>query len=157
MPVELGSKMPQFTLPDSERKPRNLKDFLGQKVILAYFPGAYTSVCTKEMCTLRDSLHNFDNLGACIIGISVNDPFTLKGFAEKNNLTFPLLSDYNRKTVTRYGIRQKDFAGLKGYVAAKRSVFILDKIGVLRYKWISDDPGKEPDYKAIEQALSLIK
>ena len=156
MPVEYGSKAPIATLPDSDRKLRSIKDFLGEKVVLAFFPGAFTSVCTKEMCTLRDSMQNFTKLGGRVVGISVNDPFTLEAFAEKNNLNFSLLSDYNREAVGLFDILHKDFAGLKGYTAAKRSVFILDKEGVVRYKWVSDDPGKEPNYREIEEKLAQI-
>lgn len=154
--VILGQKAPDFTLPDTERKPRKLSEFLGRKLVLAFFPGAFTSVCTKEMCTFRDSLAKLSELKAQVVGVSVNDPFSNKGFAERNLLSFPLLSDYNREIVRLYGIELKDFAGLKGYSVAKRSVFILDKDGVVRYRWVSDDPGKEPDYKEIEAVLAQI-
>jgi peroxiredoxin len=108
------------------------------------------------MCTFRDSLAKLSELKAQVVGVSVNDPFSNKGFAERNLLSFPLLSDYNREIVRLYGIELKDFAGLKGYSVAKRSVFILDKDGVVRYRWVSDDPGKEPDYKEIEAVLAQI-
>jgi peroxiredoxin len=153
MSLNMGQEAPEFILPDSDRKVRKLSDFRGKKTVLAFFPGAFTSVCTKEMCTLRDSMANFERLNAQIVGISVNDPFTLKSFAEINRLRFPLLSDYSRAVVERYGIAHYDFAGLKGYTVAKRSVFILDDKGRLVYKWVSDDPGKEPDYNAIQKVL----
>jgi peroxiredoxin len=130
-----------------------LKEFLGKKVVLAFFPGAFTGVCTKEMCTFRDSLQT---LPGQIVAISVNDPFSNKGFAETHQLQFPILSDYTRETIKKYNIVSNDFAGLKGYTAAKRSVFILDENGVVRYKWVSEDPGKEPNYEEIKSTLGKL-
>ena len=156
MPVELGERAPDFQLPDHNRTPRSLKDFLGKKTILAFFPGAFTGVCDKEMCTFRDSIQGLTGLGAQVVGISVNDPFSNKAFADANKLQFPLLSDYTRDTVKKYGIFHEDFAGLKGYVAAKRSIFLLDKKGIVRYKWVSEDPAKEPDYEEIKKQLTKI-
>ncbi len=153
---EVGEKAPDFTLPDQDLKPRSLSEFRGKKVVLAFYPGAFTSVCTKEMCTLRDSMNRFNELDAVVLGISVNDPFTQKAFAEANKLNFTLLSDYNREVIKKYGVYHEDFIGLKGYTAAKRAVFILDKEGVIRYKWVSDDPTKEPDYDEIVKELSKI-
>jgi len=154
--VNVGEKAPDFTLPDTDRKLRKLSEFRGKKLVLAFFPGAFTSVCTKEMCAFRDSLTRLSDLKAQVVGVSVNDPFSNKGFAERNLLTFPLLSDYNREVIRLFGIELTDFAGLKGYSVAKRSVFILDKDGVVRYRWVSEDPGAEPNYREIENALSQI-
>lgn len=156
LPVEEGKKPPEFQLPDQDRKQRALKDFLGKKTVLAFFPGAFTSVCTKEMCTFRDSMQALNSLNAQVIGISVNDPFTNKAFAEANKLEFPILSDYSRETVRKFNVFHDNFAGLTGYTVAKRSVFVLDELGVLRYKWVSDDPGKQPDYDAIKKVLAEI-
>ena len=155
--VSVGEKAPDFALPDTDRKMRRLSEFLGRKVILAFFPGAFTSVCTREMCSFRDSMTRLNELKAQVIGVSVNDPFSNKGFAEKNMLSFPLLSDYNREVIRLYGIELKDFAGLKGYSAAKRSVFILDQKGFVRYRWVSDDPAVEPNYEEIKRALEQIE
>lgn len=98
----------------------------------------------------------FNDIKARIVGISVNDPFMNKSFAERNTLNFPLLSDYNRKVIRLYSIESKDFAGLKGYSVAKRSIFILDEIGVVRYKWVLQDPGIEPNYQEIEALLNQM-
>ncbi len=156
MSVEIGQKPPDFQLHDQDKKLRSLQDFLGKKTLLAFFPGAFTGVCTREMCTFRDSLQALTALGAQVVGISVNDPWANKGFAEANNLQFPLLSDYTRETVKKYNIYHNDFGGLKGYVTAKRAVFILDANGVVRYKWVSEDPGKEPDYEEIKEKLRSL-
>lgn len=156
MSVEVGQKPPDFQLPDQDRNPRTLKHFLGKKTALAFFPGAFTSVCTREMCTFRDSMQVLNSLNAQVVGINVNDPFTNKAFAEANKLQFHVLSDYKRETVKKFNVFHEDFAGLKGYTAAKRSVFVLDDKGVVRYKWVSEDPGKQPDYDEIKKILTKI-
>jgi len=154
--INVGEKAPDFTLPDTDRKSRRLSEFRGKKLVLAFFPGAFTSVCTKEMCTFRDTMARLSELKAQVVGVSVNDPWSNKGFAERNLLAFPLLSDINREVIRLYGIELTDFAGLKGYSVAKRSVFILDKEGVVRYRWVSEDPGIEPNYKEIQETLNQI-
>ena len=155
--VEVGKKAPNFTLPDTERKQRKLSEFQGKRTILAFFPGAFTSVCTREMCRFRDDFSKLHDMGAQIVAISVDSPFANKGFADVNNIRFPILSDYDRKVIEAYGIKLNNFAGLAGYVAAKRSVFITDKDGIVRYKWVSDDPAIEPKYEEISKALAKIK
>jgi glutaredoxin-dependent peroxiredoxin len=155
--IKVGDKAPDFTLSDTELKTRSLKEFSGHKVVLAFFVGAFTSTCTKEVCTFRDSMARLIDLNAQVIGISVNDPFSNKAFSEKNRLPFPVLSDYNREVIKLYGLEFPDFAGLKGYTVAKRSIFVLDETGVVRYVWISEDPSVEPKYEEIQKALEQIK
>ena len=154
--VSQGEKAPSFTLPDTDRKPRSLRELLKPNgaTMLAFFPGAFTGVCTREMCTFRDSMAELNRVNAQVVGISVNDPFSNKAFAEKNNLAFPILSDYNREVVKLYNVYHENFANLKGYTAAKRSVFILDHNGVVVYKWVSEDPGKEPNYDELKKAAA---
>jgi peroxiredoxin len=96
------------------------------------------------------------DLEAQVVGVSVNDPFSNKAFVEKNRLPFPVLSDYNRDVVRKYGLELSDFAGLKGYTVAKRSIFILDMNGTVMYVWVSDDPAVEPNYQEIQRALEKI-
>lgn len=108
------------------------------------------------MCAFRDSIIRLTNLGAQVIGISVNDPFSNKAFAQKNRLAFPVLSDYNREIIRTYGFESPEFEGLRGYTVAKRSIFILDKNGEVRYAWTSDNPAIEPDCDEIEHALKEI-
>ncbi len=154
--VKVGDKATDFTLPDINLKQRSLKEFLGQKIVLAFFVGAFTVTCTKEMCEFRDSMARLTDLKAQVIGISVNDPFSNKAFSEKNRLPFPVLSDYNRNVVKAYGLELLDFSGLKGYTVAKRSIFILDMNGIVRYVWVSDNPALEPNYVEIQKALEQI-
>ena len=154
--IKVGDKAPDFTLPDTEMKMRKLSEFYGQKVVLAFFVGAFTSTCTIEMCAFRDSMSRLIDLKAQVIGISVNDPFSNKGFAEKNRLPFPILSDYKREVIKTYGLEYPNFAGLSGYTVAKRSIFILDKEGIVRYVWVSEDPAVEPNYAEIQKKLEQI-
>ncbi len=153
MALKVGDTAPEFTLVDTERKPRTLKEFLGKKTVLAFYPGAFTGVCAKEMCTLRDSLSAFNSMNGQVVAVSVDGPFANKAFAEKNGLTFPVLSDYTKEVSRKYTGLYSAFAGLAGYEASKRSVFVLDAQGTVRYAWISEDPGKEPVYEEISRAL----
>ena len=157
MAVRSGDKAPEFSLVDTDKKPRSLSEFLGKKTVLAFFPGAFTGVCTKEMCALRDSMSRFNELNAQVVGISVDAPFSNKAFATQNNLQFPLLSDYARSATKAYDVVLNDFAGLTGYAAAKRSVFVLDKTGIVRYVWITDNPGVEPNYDELSSAVAAIQ
>ena len=154
-PLTIQSKAPSFTLVDTEMNPHCIDDLLGKsKLILAFFPGAFTSTCTTEMCTLRDTLAKFNELGANVIGISVNDPFTNKAFKTQNQIGFPILSDYTRLVIRRYGLSDDDFAGLKGYTAAKRAVLIINQDQEIEYMWVAKNPGTEPPYEKIVAALS---
>ena len=152
----MGKNAPNFTLTDTDLNKISLKDF-DCKIVLAFYPGAFTSVCTKEMCAFRDSLAKLNELRAQVIGISVNDPFCNKAFSEANSLNFPLLSDYAREVVSIYGVGAEDFAGLKGYTVAKRSIFIIDNKDIVRYNWITEDPAIEPNYNEIVSILEKIE
>ena len=154
--IKVGDKAPDFTLTDTEMKPRSLKEFSGQKVVLAFFVGAFTSTCTKEVCEFRDSMARLVDLDAQVIGISVNDPFSNKAFKDKNRLMFPILSDYKREAIRNYGLESVNFAGLEGYTVAKRSIFILDQTGIVRYVWVSEDPSIESNYQEILKNLEKI-
>jgi peroxiredoxin len=149
----IGEKAPDFELPDPDMKPVKLSEFYGKKTILAFFPAAESPVCTAEMCALRDSLDQLRDLGANVIGISVDGPFANKFFVQNRHLNFPVLSDYRRDVINRYGIVMSNLGSLKDYNAAKRSVFILDKDGKIIYRWVSDSPLIEPNYEEIKQVL----
>ncbi len=156
--VEIGEKVPGMVLVDTELKKVDVSEAVKNGItVIAFFPGAFTSVCTKEMCRFRDDMSQLDSLGANIFAVSVDGPFSNKAFKEHNNLNFTILSDYDRSAVKAFGIELKDFAKLDGYTAAKRSIFISDNNGIVRYKWVSDDPTIEPDYKAIKTAVEELK
>lgn len=157
MAVKVGEKAPDFTLVDTALKPRSLKEFLGKTTVLVFYPAAFTGVCTKEMCAFRDNLSQLSSIGAQVVGISADTPFSNKVFVEQNSLTFPILSDYNREAIKAFGIAFPDLAGLKGLTVAKRSVFVLDKQGVVKYAWVSEDPKKEPDYAEVTKAARSLK
>jgi len=154
--VNVGERAPEVQLVDTDRRPVKISEFKGGPTVLAFYPGAFTSVCTKEMCTFRDGLSKFNSLRAKVVGISVDPPFSNKAFEEQNKLNFTILSDYNREAVRAFGVAANDFANLKGYTAAKRSVFILDKDGVVRFKWVSDDPAVEPNYQQLQAELEKL-
>ncbi len=150
---KIGQKAPDFVLPDADMKDHKLSDYKGKKTVLAFFPAAESPVCTAEMCTLRDSMDELRDYGAQVLGISVDGPFSNKFFTVNRHLNFPVLSDYDRKVINKYGIVMNNLGPLKGYKAAKRSVFILDEQGKVRYRWVSDNPLVEPNYAEIKEFL----
>lgn len=155
MPVDVGQRIPDVTLVSSERKPMKLSE-LSRPVVLAFFPGAFTGVCTKEMCTFRDSLEKFKGMNAQVVGISVDSPFAQKAFADQHGLNFTLLSDFNRQAVRAFGIEDPNFAGGQLPGVAKRSVFVVDKGGRVAYRWVSDNPGVEPNYDEVAAAARKL-
>ncbi|MGC2309594.1 MAG: redoxin domain-containing protein [Nitrososphaeraceae archaeon] len=149
----IGQEAPSFQLPDVEMKSRSLEEFRGKKLVIAFFPAAESPVCTTEMCALRDSLATLKSLGAQVVGISVDGPFANKIFTENRHLNFPILSDYKREVINKYGIVMANLGPLEGYDAAKRSVFVLDENGIVKYRWVSDNPLVEPNYDEIRSSL----
>ena len=154
--IRVGSKAPDFKLPDPELKMHSLKDYKGKKIVLAFFPAALSPVCTKEMCTFRDSFDELKDMGAEVLAISIDGPFANKQFVEMHNLNFPVLSDYARKVIRKYNVVMPNLLHVKGYNAAKRSVFVLDSKGIIRYKWVSNDPLIEPNYAEIKDVIKEI-
>ncbi len=153
--VEIGERIPNVKLVDTELGVVNIrKDTKGKSAVLVFFPGAFTGVCTAELCRFRDSMAEFNSMNGAVYAISVDGPFSNKGFKEKNGLNFAILSDYRRKAVKKFDVVLENFANLDGYVAAKRAVFVTDKKGIVRYKWVSDDPAVEPNYADITAALA---
>lgn len=150
----IGRQAPDFNLLNTNRESVQLSSLRDGKVVLVFFPAAFTGVCEKEMCAFRDALSNFNDLNATVLAISVDSPFANGAFATKNDLNFPLLSDYAREAVAAYGIGIENFAGMEGYVAANRSVFIVDETGTVTYEWLAPNPGVEPDYEAVKAAVA---
>jgi peroxiredoxin len=150
----IGNPAPDFTLFNTQKDPVTLSELRGQKVVLAFFPAAFTGVCEKELCTFRNGLADMDAVNGTVLGISVDSPFANKAFAAKNEINFPLLSDYARVAVNAYEIPVNDFAGMAGYVAANRAVFVVDEAGSVIYEWIAPNLGTEPDYAAVQAAIS---
>lgn len=157
MAPRLGQKAPDFALPDTESKVRSLEEFTREgSTLLAFFPFAFSGVCDKEMCTIRDGLAQLQAAKAKVVGISVDSTFTLKAFAQTYNLQFPLLSDFNRKVSKLYGVLQDPWVGLGYRGVAKRSVFLVDGKGMLRYRWVTDAPSQEPPYQEVVKAAERL-
>jgi len=154
MSADVGSRAPDFSLMSHERQPVTLSSQRGRPVVLAFFPAAFSSVCTKELCTFRDSLARLNQANAQVFGISVDTFFTLKAFHDDQKLTFPLLSDFNKQTIRDYGVFNEDMIGLKGI--AKRAVFVVDKDGIIRHKEVLEDARNEPDYDRAFAALAKL-
>lgn len=154
--VSEGDTAPDFTAPlaDGDVEPFTLSANLDEApIVLAFFPGAFTGVCTTEMCTFQDELANFEDVGATVYGVSVDLPFALNEFRDQEDLTFGLLSDTEKELIDSYDVRM-DFGDLGVEGVAKRSVFVVDADGAVTYSWVSDDPGVEPDYEAVEEAAA---
>ena len=150
--MDIGNKAPDFELPSTEGKKVRLEDELGKgKILLLFYPFAFSSVCTAEMCSIRDGMTEFTAVKAKVFGISVDSPYAQKAWVEQLNLNFPLLSDFNKEVSKAYGVLYEDLGGLKG--VAKRSAFVLSGEGTVLYKWVSEDPKKLPDLETIKKVL----
>ena len=144
----VGDMAPAFTLTAHDKSSVTLSEMRRGRVILAFYPAAFTGVCTKEMCTFSDGIAGLDSSGVSVLGISVDSPFSNAAFADSNGITFPLLSDVHREAVDAYGIALGDFV-IPGYTVAQRSVFVVEPDGSIGYAWVADNPGMEPDYEAV--------
>ena len=151
---DVGAPAPDFTLMSHEREPVTLTAARGRPVVLAFFPAAFSSVCTKELCTFRDQLAELNRANAQVYGISVDTFFALKAFHDDQKLTFPLLSDFNKQVIRDYGVFNEDMIGLKGI--AKRAVFVIDKNGIVRHREVLDDARNEPDYQKVLAAAAAL-
>ncbi len=151
--IATGSPAPDFDLFSHKRERVTLSSLRGRKVVLAFFPAAFTGVCQKELCAFRDALADFNTLDASVLAISVDAPFANAAFAEKNGVTYPILSDYARAATRAYDVALDDFAGMPGYTASKRAVFVVNREGVITWSWVGPNPGVEPDYAAVKAAV----
>ena len=145
----IGQNAPDFTLKNTAKEPISLSNYRGKTVILAFYPGAFTGVCDKEMCASQDNMAKLNAAEATVIGISVDSPWANAEFARKYNLEFELLSDLDREVVTSYDATFVGLGGIEGYVSANRVVVVIDKAGVIQHRWVAENPGVEPDYDAI--------
>ncbi|WP_020603369.1 redoxin domain-containing protein [Spirosoma spitsbergense] len=153
--LTVGQKAPNFTLFNTDRKEISLHDFQGKNLILLFFPMAFTSVCTAELCEMRDNIATYANLNADVVGISVDSPFTLAKFKEEQELPFNLLSDFNKEVSQAYGSYYDTFVmNLKG--VSKRSAFLVDGEGIIRYAEVLESAGDTPSFQAIQETLSAI-
>lgn len=154
--VATGDDAPDFTAPlaTGDVEPFTFSENLDDApIVLAFFPGAFTGTCTEEMCTFRDEMAQFNDVGATVYGVSVDTPFSLNEFRDKHDLQFDIVSDHEKELIEAFDVRM-DFADLGYHGVAKRSVFVVDDDGTITYSWVSDDPGVEPDYDAVERAAA---
>ncbi|MFN5865949.1 MAG: redoxin domain-containing protein [Candidatus Kapaibacterium sp.] len=159
MSLSVGDQFVDVTLYDSNREKKSLSSFLESgPLVIAFFPGAFTGVCDKEVCSLRDSMTRYSEIGANVVGISIDGPFALKEFAAKYQLNFTLLSDFQHTAVHAYGVPFSNLGGVEGYNVANRAVFIVDTTGVIRYAWsASPNPGVEPNYEELVSTVAALK
>lgn len=155
MAVEIGQPAPGFTLFNTEKQEVALSEQKGQNVLLLFFPLAFTSVCTAELCSVRDNLKEYEGLNAKPIGISVDSLYTLKKFKEEQRLNFDLLADFNKEVSAAYGALYETFGyGMKG--VGKRAAFVVDKDGIVRYAEVLENAGLQPDFDAIRKSLASL-
>lgn len=157
MGINVGDRAPDFTLKSKRGDLEDvaLSSFRGNRnVVLLFFPLAYTSVCTDEMCSVSGGLAEYDNLNAQVLAISVDSPFAQEAWADQNNISIPLLSDFNKEVSAAYGAQYQDLLGFIG--VAKRAAFVVDKEGIVRYAEVSEDATVLPDFDAVKRCLSAI-
>lgn len=154
---EIGRPAPEFTLPrEPGGDPVRLADYRGESnVVLLFFPLAWSSVCTKELCSVRDDYDRYGRLDATVIGISVDSPFALQRWSEEQGFPFPLLSDFSRRASREYGALYDELMGLEG--VSKRAAFVIDREGVLRHAEVLENAGEQPDFGAVEATLKSLQ
>lgn len=155
MTLKIGDKAPDFTLRDSDTKEVSLNDYKGKNLVILFFPLAFTGVCTTELCSMRDNMAKYQGLNAEIVAISVDSPFTLAKFKEEQQLNFTLLSDFNKTTSRAYGSLYEDFVlEMKG--VSKRSAFVVNTEGIIRYAEVLENAGELPNFAMLEEALASL-
>jgi glutaredoxin-dependent peroxiredoxin len=155
MKIEVGSIAPDFSLYSSDKEKVSLGDYKDKNVVLLFFPLAFTGVCTKELCNIRDNIGIYNNSKAKVLAISVDSPQTLAKFKEDQKLNFQLLSDFNKTVSEKYGCLYETFSlDMKG--VSKRSAFVIDQEGIIRYAEVLENASREPDYEAIEKCLEVL-
>lgn len=153
MSINVGQLAPDFSLYNTEKKEVKLSDLRGKKVIIHFFPQAFTGTCTTQLCTMRDNLNYYTNLNAVVLGISVDSIFTLAKFKEVESYNFDLLSDFNKEVSRSYGSIYEDWIlGMKG--VSKRAAFVIDENGVVTYAEVLESAGDLPDFSKIEAAVA---
>ncbi len=152
MGLQVGDQAPDLKLFSSELKEVSLSDFAGRKLVIQFFPMAFTGTCTTQLCTMRDSFGYYEGINAAVVGISVDSPFTLAKFKEDQSYQFPLLSDFNKEVSQAYGAFYDEFVfNLKG--VSKRAAFVIDEGGKISYAEVLENAGDLPDFEAIKQVL----
>ena len=153
MSVKVGEKAPDFKLFSSELKEVSLSEYKGQKLVIHFFPLAFTGTCTTQLCTMRDSFGYYEGMNAAVVGISIDSPFTLAKFKEVESYQFPLLSDFNKEASQAYGAFYDEFVyNLKG--VSKRAAFVIDEDSKIIYAEILDNAGDLPNFEEIRKVVA---
>jgi len=156
MKIEVGQAAPDFALYDSAKNIVKLSDLKGQNVLLLFFPLAFTSTCTAELCSIRDNIAFYNNVNARVFGISVDSLHTLAKYKADQNLNFSLLSDFNKEVSSLYGSLYEVFGyNMKG--VSKRSAFVIDRDGIIRYEEVLENASEQPSFKNIALTLENLK
>ena len=156
MKIEVGQTAPDFTLYDSAKNKVTLSDLKGQNVLLLFFPFAFTSTCTAELCSVRDNISFYNNVNAIVFGISVDSLYTLAKYKADQNLNFTLLSDFNKDVSSLYGSLYEMFGyNMKG--VSKRAAFVIDRNGVVRYAEVLENASEQPNFENITLTLEGLK
>ncbi|MBX2889294.1 MAG: redoxin domain-containing protein [Saprospiraceae bacterium] len=151
-----GDKAPDFALRASDKSLVRLSELRGKHVVLLFFPFAFTGVCTKELCYMRDSLAEYESLDARILAVSVDSLYTLAKWKHEEGFNFQLLSDFNKTVSKKYDSLYKEFGlGFKG--VSKRSAFVIDQTGIVRYAEVLENAGELPNFGAVKQTLQSLK
>ncbi len=156
MSIQTGQQAPDFLLFNSDKQKVSLAEQHGKNVVLLFFPLAFTSVCTAELCNVRDNISLYNNANAQVFGISIDSVFVLDKFKAEQNLNFPLLSDFNKEAAKAFGVLYETFPAFEMQGVSKRAAFVIDKEGVVRYTEICASPGDQPNFAAIQQTLSEL-
>ncbi len=156
MALQKGDKAPSFKLFNTEKKEISIEDFKGKNLIIHFFPAAFTGVCTAQMCTVRDAISMYHNDKCDVVGISVDMPFTLGKFKELQNLSFDLLSDFNKEVSTAYGNLCESWTNMNLKGVAKRSAFVVDGNGIIQYAEVLENAGDMPNFAAINDTLASL-
>ena len=154
MSIQTGQQAPNINLFDSDKNKVFLSDQKGCNVVVLFFPLAFTSVCTAELCSVRDNISSYNNANAKVFGISIDSLFTLRKFKAEQNLNFPLLSDFNREAAKAYSVLYETFPSFEMQGVSKRAAFVIDKEGVIQYAEVCPTPDDLPDFEAIQQTLA---
>lgn len=155
MPI-IGQPAPEFALYNTDKKLVKLSDLKGKNVVLLFIPFAFTGTCTKELCSVRDDISYYDNMNAAVFGISIDTPYSLVKFKEEQKLNMDLLSDFNKEACTVYETKYDVFGAMEFRGVAKRSAFVIDKEGILRYAEVLENAGEIPDFGKIKACLKSL-
>jgi len=155
MALKVGDRAPDATVFVRPREPVNLNALEGRPMVLLFFPLAFSGVCTTEMCTIAEDYSSWSDLGAQVVGISVDSPFVNQKFAESTSATFPIVSDFNKEAAAAYNVLREDLGGLKG--VSERAAFVIDASGRIAYAWVGENPGVFPPLDEIKAATATLK